>query len=59
MTRLDRYALVLIGHLHIMDVHVEAPNVNAIQSTFIATTNDEIIDFATLHGVEDQVESRG
>lgn len=39
-----------------MNMHVEAPDVNAIKTPFISTANDKVVDLTTLHGIQDQME---
>lgn len=41
-----------------MNMHVEAPDVNAIKTPFISTANDKVVDLTTLHGIQDQMERR-
>jgi hypothetical protein len=33
-----------------MNVDVETPYINSVESTFIATSNDEVLDFSTSAG---------
>lgn len=49
---------MFICNLDITDVDIEAPNINAIQATFITTSNDEIVYLFTGVGIEDRMESR-
>lgn len=50
--------VVLTGHFDIMDPHVEAPDVDAVQTTHVGTTDDDIVDFSVGACVEDEVERR-
>jgi len=42
-----------------MNMDVEAPYINSVESGFIATSNDEVIDLSTSASVKDEVECRG
>jgi hypothetical protein len=42
-----------------MDVYVGPPDVDAIETPFIAATDDQIVYFAVLASVQGQMESRG
>jgi hypothetical protein len=56
---LNGYTFVLVGHLDIMNMDVEAPYINSVESAFIPTSNDEIIDLSTSASVKDEVECWG
>lgn len=57
-TCFNRNAFIFVRNFHIMNVHVKAPNVDAIQATLITTTYDEIVHLTTLHSIQNQMESR-
>lgn len=42
--RFDRYAFILVCHGHVVDVDVGRPDVEAVQTAFVATANGYIID---------------
>ena len=52
----DSYAFVLVCHFHIVDKNIAARDIDAVQATLIATSDDQIVNFSVRGIVEDQVE---
>jgi hypothetical protein len=45
-SHLHGYTLILIRYFDIVDPDVSSPNINPIQSSFIASSYDRIVNFA-------------
>ena len=45
-SHLHGYTLILIRHFDIVDPDVSSPDINPIQSSFVASSYDRIVDFA-------------
>jgi hypothetical protein len=55
---LDCYTFVFVGYLDVVDPDIGSPNVNAIQTAFIAATNDHIIQLSVRARIESEMECR-
>jgi hypothetical protein len=53
---LDSNAFVFVGHHYIVDPDVGAPDVYAVETSFVAAANSHIVDFAVCAGVDGEVE---
>lgn len=56
---LDGDTLVLVRDFNVMDPHVETPDVDAIETAHVRTSDNDIIDFSVGARVDDQMESGG
>jgi len=54
----DCNALVLVWNFDVMNVDVIAPDIDAIQTAFVSSSDDHAVDFSVTTGVEDKVERR-